>query len=61
MKPDMMTLLKLITQKGASDLHITVGTAPQLRIDEKLFPAPFDLVTPEMAKELAFRQLISRL
>ena len=25
-------LLKLMTEKGASDLHITTATAPQLRI-----------------------------
>ncbi len=29
-------LLKLLKKKGASDLHVTTGTAPQLRIDGKL-------------------------
>jgi twitching motility protein PilT len=31
-------LLKLMVEKGASDLHITCGTAPQLRIDGGLIP-----------------------
>ncbi|MEZ4434291.1 MAG: PilT/PilU family type 4a pilus ATPase [bacterium] len=31
-------LLKLMVEKGASDLHITCGTPPQLRIDGHLIP-----------------------
>jgi twitching motility protein PilT len=33
-------LLKEMIEKGASDLHITTGTAPQLRIDGSLVPLP---------------------
>ena len=43
---NMHQLLKAMIEKGASDLHITTGTAPQLRIDGKLHPlgtARFDL------------------
>jgi twitching motility protein PilT len=57
MKTDMMTLLKLMVQKKASDLHITVDTPPQLRIDEKLQKTSYDVVTPEAAKELAYSLL----
>ena len=32
-------LLKAMIEKGASDLHITTGTPPQLRIDGKLHAA----------------------
>jgi len=32
-------LLKTMVEKGASDLHITTGTAPQLRIDGELIAA----------------------
>ena len=38
-------LLKIMVEKGASDLHITVGSPPQLRIDGSLVPlktAPLD-------------------
>ena len=31
-------LLKAMYEKGASDLHITTGSPPQLRIDGKLVP-----------------------
>lgn len=31
-------LLKIMVEKGASDLHITVGSPPQLRIDGSLVP-----------------------
>ena len=31
-------LLKAMVEKGASDLHITTGSPPQLRIDGKLVP-----------------------
>ena len=31
-------LLKAMVEKGASDLHLTTGCAPQLRIDGKLSP-----------------------
>ena len=35
---NMHQFLKAMIEKGASDLHITTGTAPQLRIDGKLHP-----------------------
>lgn len=54
MKPDMMTLLKLMIQKRASDLHITCGTPPQLRVDERLISTPYDKIMPQAAKELAY-------
>ncbi|MBU0550030.1 PilT/PilU family type 4a pilus ATPase [Myxococcota bacterium] len=40
-------LLKLMVEKGASDLHITAGSPPQLRIDGHLVP----LKTPPLARE----------
>jgi len=54
MKTDMMTLLKLMVQKGASDLHLTVDSPPQLRIDERLVKTEYDTLTPQVAKELAY-------
>ena len=42
--PNLHQLLKAMIEKGASDLHITTGSPPQLRIDGKLIPlktAPF--------------------
>ena len=54
---DMQSLLKLTVEKGASDLHITAGAAPQLRIDEKLVKADEEILTPERSKELVYSLL----
>ena len=35
---DLKNLLELMTQKDASDLHITVGSAPRIRKNGKLIP-----------------------
>ncbi len=51
-------LLNLMVEKKASDLHITVGLSPQLRIDGKLVPLPdFPALTPQDTKELAYSML----
>lgn len=34
----MKSLLRLVAQQGASDLHISVGRYPTLRLDGKLYP-----------------------
>ncbi len=48
-------LLDLMVKRGASDLHLTVGTPPQLRIDGKLTKIEgYDLLTPEDTKKLAY-------
>jgi len=40
-------LLELIVKKNASDLHLTVGSPPRLRIDGKLVKTDFDILTAE--------------
>ena len=47
-------LLELMAKKAASDLHLTVGSPPQLRIDGKLVKTDFDVLTPEETKKLAY-------
>ncbi|MDD4879895.1 MAG: type IV pilus twitching motility protein PilT [Candidatus Omnitrophica bacterium] len=51
------TLLKLMVQKGASDLHISVFSPPQLRIDEQLVPTEFGALAAEDTKRLAYSML----
>ena len=51
------TLLKLMVQKGASDLHLSVFSPPQLRIDEKLVPTEFPPLAAEDSKRLAYSML----
>ena len=47
-------LLKAMVEKGASDLHITTGTAPQLRIDGSLVPLKMPPLTPADTKQLCY-------
>ncbi len=50
-------LFTLMHEKGASDLHITVGSPPVLRLDGALTPTQFDKLTPEMTQQLVFALL----
>src|SRR5512138_1320832 len=50
-------LLKAMIDKGASDLHITTGTPPQLRIDGKLVPLRVPPLTPVDTKQLCYSVL----
>jgi len=48
------SLLKLMVQKNASDLFITAGMAPSLKINGKLTPVTKNTLTPGQAKETVF-------
>ncbi len=47
-------LLKAMVEKGASDLHITTNSAPQLRIDGRLVPLKTAPLTPVETKQLCY-------
>jgi twitching motility protein PilT len=47
-------LLKAMIEKGASDLHLTTGTPPQLRIDGRLSPLKMPPLTPPESKQLCY-------
>jgi len=47
-------LLKIMIDKNASDLHISTGTAPRLRIDGKLAPLDRSELTPAETKALCY-------
>lgn len=51
---DIGDLLRLMVEKGASDLHLTTGIPPQLRIDGRILPTDYDIMTPEMVKQLVY-------
>lgn len=57
MPNELGNFLKLMAQKTASDLHITVGSPAQLRIDEKLVPIDDRVLTPEDTKKLSYSVL----
>lgn len=50
-------LLKTTFEMGASDLHITSGTPPQVRVHGKLQRLPLDELTPSDTKRLAYSVL----
>jgi twitching motility protein PilT len=52
--PNLHQLLKAMLDKGASDLHITTGTPPQLRIDGQLAPLRTDPLGPVDTKTLCY-------
>ncbi len=54
---NMHQLLKAMIEKGASDLHITTGTPPQLRIDGKLCPLKMPPLSPQETKQLCYSVL----
>jgi twitching motility protein PilT len=47
-------LLKAMIEKGASDLHITTGSPPQLRIDGSLVPLKMEPLAPADTKRLCY-------
>jgi twitching motility protein PilT len=54
---NMHQLLKAMIEKGASDLHITTGTPPQLRIDGKLCALKMPPLSPQETKQLCYSVL----
>ena len=50
----MSELFIMMHEKNASDIHITAGATPMLRIDGDLIQTPFDKLTPEMCQTLIF-------
>ncbi|MGD0528549.1 MAG: type IV pilus twitching motility protein PilT [Polyangiaceae bacterium] len=50
-------LLKTMIEKGASDMHITTGTPPLLRIDGSIVPLKLPALGPVETKELCFTVL----
>jgi len=52
--PTLHQLLKAMLDKGASDLHITTGSPPQLRIDGELVPLRTEAMTPVDTKQLCY-------
>lgn len=53
----MSDLLLMMVQKKASDLHITVGSPPMLRIDGEILQTPFEKLTSDLAQRLIYSLL----
>jgi twitching motility protein PilT len=57
MPKEINDLLKIMVERGASDLHISAGASIQIRIDEKLVPVADRVLSPEESKELSYSVL----
>ena len=53
----MSELFLMMHERGASDLHITAGAPPTLRIDGVLVPTPFEKLNAEMTQQLTFSMM----
>ncbi|MDP3940147.1 MAG: type IV pilus twitching motility protein PilT [Deltaproteobacteria bacterium] len=52
--PNLHQLLKAMIEKGASDLHVTTGSPPQLRIDGKMIPLKTAPLSASETKQLCY-------
>ncbi len=52
--PNLHQLLKVMIEKGSTDLHITTGTPPQLRIDGSLTPLRMPPLTAPETKQICY-------
>ena len=53
----MVTLRELLdemTQKRASDLHLTAGVPPEFRIDGQMTPTAHEVLSPELTAQLCY-------
>lgn len=50
--PTIEEMLRIAKQAGASDLHITVGVAPKMRVNGKLLTMNFDKLLPNDTRQL---------
>ncbi|MBE0599346.1 MAG: PilT/PilU family type 4a pilus ATPase [Desulfuromonadales bacterium] len=52
--PSMHTLLKTMVEQGASDLHLTTGAPPMIRIDGRIVPLKIAPLMPADTKQLCY-------
>jgi twitching motility protein PilT len=50
----MHQLLKTMVENGSSDLHLTTGTSPQIRIDGHITPLKMPALLPNDTKQLCY-------
>ena len=58
MAANMADLLQIMVDRGASDLHITSGTYPQIRVNGRLTPlTQFEVLAPQDTQRLSYSVL----
>ncbi len=56
-KPTMETLLRLVVEQGATDLHLSANLSPHLRMDDRLVATDHAPLSGDDVKELAYSLL----
>ncbi|MGD0821298.1 MAG: type IV pilus twitching motility protein PilT [Desulfomonilia bacterium] len=54
MEHSIYDLLKIMVEKGASDLHITTASPPQIRVRGQLYPLDVPTMDPKTTRELLY-------
>lgn len=57
MEQSIYDLLKTMVEKGASDLHITTGSSPQIRVRGQLYPLDAPQLDPKSTRDLLYSVL----
>src|SRR5918911_2927057 len=57
LKVNLHQLLRAMIEKGASDMHITTGAPPLLRIDGAIVPLKLEPLSPVETKQLCYSVL----
>src|SRR5262245_25037918 len=58
MPATMADLLQILVDRGGSDLHVTTGAYPKIRVDGGLIPlSQFEVLTPQDTQRLAYSVL----
>lgn len=57
---DIDELLHLVPRNRASDLHLTAGLPPMLRVDGRLVPTPYDKLLPQDTQRLVYMMLTDK-
>ncbi len=57
MQVDVVTLLRLAMERRASDLILTVGLPPMLRIDGEWRPTEYETLSPTMTRRLMYSMM----
>ncbi|MFO0630482.1 MAG: type IV pilus twitching motility protein PilT [Polyangiales bacterium] len=56
--PNLLELLRSMVERGASDLHLTAGSAPSMRVDDQLRPlSRCAVLTPSDTQRLCYQIL----
>src|SRR5688572_32803320 len=54
---NLRDLLQEMIEKGASDLHLTAGLPPMIRVDGEVLPSDRPALTPEQTQALTYSAL----